>query len=100
MKILFISLAFCTAGCASNSGLEIVGDQTYVVFREAKSNLVTMEVLKQETLDVAMEQCKVVNQYVPVTKANVYIVKTVDNAPPFLLSNVPNTELHFRCLTA
>jgi hypothetical protein len=100
MKVLFISLAFCITGCAHNSGLDIAGDQTYIVYREAKSNLITMESLKKDTLDIAAEQCKVINQYVPVTKVNVHVVKTVDNAPPYLQGYVPNTELHYKCLSS
>jgi S1-C subfamily serine protease len=84
-------LAFFT-GCAQNSGVIPMGNDTYMVSRQAASGFGGMGTLKAEAMQEAFNHCTFEKSYVDV-------VRIVDAQPPFILGNFPKTDVFFKCLS-
>ena len=92
MRILLISLtALFASGCATNSGVVPVGQNTYMVSRQAATGFSGSGKLKAEAFQEASEYCTKISKYLQV-------VSTEEAKPPFILGNFPKAEVQFRCL--
>ncbi len=87
---LLAPLAFI-AGCASNSGVVPIGQDTYMVSRQAATGFSGMGTLKADAFKEADAFCKSEGKVMQV-------VRTQDAQPPFILGNFPKTEIEFMCL--
>ena len=92
-----ISLAFLLAsfslfmGCASTSGIGTVGQDTYLISRQAATGFGGLGTLKVEAINEAEAHCKSMSKIIRV-------IDTTDSQPPYLLGNFPRTEIIFMCI--
>lgn len=90
-RVLYGFAVLWLAGCAQNSGIISLGDNTYMVSRQAATGFTGMGTLKAEALKEAYAQCSK-------TRKSVKIIETIDAKPPYILGNFPKTEVHFKCI--
>jgi hypothetical protein len=86
--LIFVVLA---TGCAVNSGIVPMGNQTYMVSRQAPSGFHGMGKLKADAMSEAYKQCQKNNKAVDVIEA-------IDAEPPYIFGNFPKTEIRFKCI--
>ncbi len=86
-----ILLILLLAGCAVNSGVIPMGDDTYMVSRQAATGFHGMGKLKAEAMQEAYAECQK-------TKKVVKVLETNDAKPPYIFGNFPKTEFTFKCV--
>lgn len=91
MKYTITTLVFILSGCASNSGVVPMGNETYMVSRQAASAFSGMGTLKADAMREAYQQCQLTGKHVEV-------VEIIDAQPPYILGNFPKTEIRFKCV--
>ena len=79
------------AGCASNTGIVPIGEDTYMVSRQAATGFSGSGSLKAEAFQEA-------NQYCLSMGKKLQVVNTHEATPPFILGNFPKAEVQFMCL--
>lgn len=89
-KFLFV-FVLILSGCASNSGVVQMGQDTFMVSRQAATGFSGSGSLKAEAFGEA-------NQYCAAQKKTMQVVSTHEAAPPYILGNFPKAELQFMCL--
>jgi hypothetical protein len=91
MKYVLITLVLILSGCASNSGVVPMGNDTYMVSRQAASGFSGMGTLKADAMREAYQQCQL-------TGKRVEVVEAIDAKPPYIFGNFPKTEIRFKCV--
>ncbi len=91
MRLAFLLPALLLAGCASNSGVVPMGNDTYMVSRQAASGFSGMGTLKADAMREAYTQCQK-------TGKRVEVIETIDAKPPYIFGNFPKTEIRFMCV--
>ncbi len=91
MKYILITLVLILSGCASNSGVVPMGNDTYMVSRQAASGFSGMGTLKADAMREAYQQCQL-------TGKRVEVVEAIDAKPPYIFGNFPKTEIRFKCV--
>lgn len=91
MKKIVIFAAVALTGCASNSGVVAMGQDTYFVSRQSGNALAGMGNLKAEAIGEASQFCGSKGKSLQVTSQK-------DAEPPFILGNYPKSEITFRCV--
>lgn len=78
-------------GCAANSGVVSLGADRFIVSRQAATGFSGLGTLKADALREAEQHC---------TKKGkaVYVLKTTESEPPYVLGNFPRAEVEFMCL--
>lgn len=89
MNLQYLIPFFLLAGCAANSGVVPLGNDVYMVSRQAASGFSGMGTLKADAMREAYSQCQI-------TGKRVEVIETIDAQPPYILGNFPKTEIHFR----
>lgn len=92
MKFLLIVAIFSLIGCAANSGVVPMGNDTYMVSRQAATGFTGMGTLKADAMREAYQQCQKSGK-------SVEVVETIDARPPYIFGNFPKTEIRFKCVT-
>ncbi|MDQ9023161.1 MULTISPECIES: hypothetical protein [Acinetobacter] len=87
----FIIFTFLFSGCAANSGVIPMGNNTYLVSRQAATGFTGMGTLKAEAMREAYTECQK-------TSKAVKVLETIEAKPPFILGNFPKTEIQFKCV--
>ena len=91
-KTLFFAVFIgLTTACATNSGVIPIGQDTFLVSRQAGSGFGGLGALKGEAFKEASAYC--VGQ-----DKTLQIVTTNESQPPYILGNYPRVELQFMCL--
>lgn len=88
------SITICSlliVGCAANSGIVPMGNNTYMVSRQAATGFSGMGTLKAEAMKEAYQECQKTNKFVNV-------LETIDAKPPYILGNFPKIEIRFKCI--
>jgi hypothetical protein len=85
LPILFLT------GCASNSGIVPMGNDTYMVSRQAATGFTGMGTLKADAMREAYSQCQEDGK-------RVEVIETIDAKPPYIFGNFPKTEIRFKCV--
>jgi len=93
MKKSIISTVIFLAGCASNSGVMPIGQDTYMVSRQAATGFSGSGTLKSEAFQEANEYCTNLGK-------SIQVVNTSESSPPYVLGNFPKAEIQFMCLSA
>jgi hypothetical protein len=93
MKIIFITAVVFLAGCASNSGVITIGQDTFMVSRQAATGFSGSGTLKAEALQEASQYCTKLGK-------SLQVVSTNEASPPYILGNFPKAEIQFMCLDA
>jgi hypothetical protein len=91
MKYTLMTLALVLSGCASNSGVVSMGNDTYMVSRQAASGFSGMGTLKADAMREAYQQCQL-------TGKRVEVIEIIDAKPPYIFGNFPKTEIRFKCV--
>lgn len=89
-KLILIAVLLLT-GCASNSGVIPIGQNTFMVSRQAATGFSGSGKLKAEAFQEATEYCTRIGKYLQV-------LSTEEAKPPYILGNFPKAEVQFRCL--
>ena len=90
VALLFGIITF--SGCAINSGVVPMGQDTYMVSRQAASGFTGMGSLKVDAFREASEYCISQNK-------KIQVVHTGESQPPYVLGNFPRAEIQFMCLS-
>ena len=93
MRLLFLLSTFALASCASNSGVVPIGQDTYLVSRQAATGFGGSGTLKADAVREATEFCAG-------RKKVLQVVSTQEAQPPYILANFPKAEVQFMCLDA
>lgn len=91
MKLISCFLAILLVGCASNSGVVPIGQDTFMVSRQAATGFSGSGTLKAEAFKEAYQYC--LNQ-----KKTLQVVNTTEAQPPYIFGNFPKAEIQFMCL--
>ena len=91
MKKLLIAPIIVLAGCASNSGVVPIGQDTFMVSRQAATGFSGSSDLKAKAFQEA-------NQYCSSQNKSLQVVNTTEAQPPYVLGNFPKAEVQFMCL--
>lgn len=78
------------AGCASNSGVVPVGQDTFLISKQAATGFSGLGTLKAEVYQAASETCSRGGKTMETTTYS-------ESQPPFILGNFPRVDLTFRC---
>lgn len=93
LRLTFLLAAVVITGCAINSGVVPIGQDTYMVSRQAATGFSGAGTLKAEAFREANEFC--LSQ-----KKRLQVVSTTEAQPPYILANFPKAEVQFMCLDA
>lgn len=91
MNFVLMAFVLILSGCAANSGIIPMGNDTYMVSRQAASGFTGMGTLKAEAMKEAYQQCQLSGK-------SVEIIEAIDAKPPYILGNFPKTEIRFKCI--
>jgi hypothetical protein len=80
-----------SSGCASNSGVVSIGEDTFMVSRQAATGFSGSGTLKAEAFAEATSYCKRLGKALQV-------INTYEAKPPYILANFPKAEVQFMCL--
>ena len=83
-------LAFAISGCSSNPGVATMGNDQYMISRQAASGFSGLGALKIDALREAKEHCNTMGKIMTLNT-------TSDSQPPYVLGNFPRTEITFTC---
>ena len=89
VALLFGIITF--SGCAINSGVVPMGQDTYMVSRQAATGFSGMGSLKAKAFREASDYCISQNK-------KIQVVNTIESSPPYVLANFPRVEIQFMCL--
>jgi hypothetical protein len=93
MKTISILAVIGLAGCATASGVVPIGQDTFMVSRQAATGFSGIGNLKAEAFQEA-------NQYCVSQGKSFQVVRTSEAKPPYILGNFPRVEVQFMCLDA
>ena len=93
MKKIITAGAILLAGCASNSGVIPIGQDTFMVSRQAATGFSGSGKLKAEAFQEASQYCEKLGK-------SLQVVSTHEASPPYILANFPKAEIQFMCLDA
>lgn len=85
-----ILVAFLMAGCASNSGIVPMGEDIYMVSRQAATGFTGMGTLKADAIREAGAFCRGRGKALQV-------ISSTESKPPYILGNFPKSEVTFTC---
>lgn len=92
MRTPALALAIALGGCAANSGVVPIGQDTFMVSRQAATGFSGTGTLKAEAFREANEYCT--------SQRKVFqVVNTSESTPPYVMGNFPRAEIQFMCLT-
>jgi hypothetical protein len=91
--IRFCTLVILVTGCAANSGIVPIGQDTYMVSRQAATGFSGSGTLKAEAFREANDFCLSQNK-------KMQVVSTTEAQPPYIFANFPKAEVQFMCLDA
>jgi hypothetical protein len=91
MRIRIFAVGLLLTGCAANSGVAPLGQDTFVVSRQAATGFSGSGTLKGEALTEAGQYCASQNKSLLVTN-------TKEVGPPYVMGNFPKAEVEFMCL--
>ena len=91
MKVKLIVVALFFAGCAVNSGVVPIGQDTFMVSRQAATGFSGLGNLKAEAVREA-------NQYCANQGKVLQVIHTSESSLPYIWGNFPKAEVQFMCL--
>ena len=93
-KIIYLwMLVVVMGGCALNSGVVPMGQDTFMVSRQAATGFSGSGRLKSKALREA-------NQFCESQGKSLQVIHISEARPPYILTNFPKAEVHFMCLDA
>ena len=86
-----VLLALILTGCAANSGVVSMGQDSFMVSRQAATGFSGSGNLKAEAITEA-------GQYCSSRGKTVQVVNSTEAQPPYILGNFPKAEIQFKCV--
>jgi len=93
MKVLRLLVVLALAGCPANSGVVPMGQDTFMVSRQAATGFSGSGTLKAEAFQEASQYCAKLGK-------SLQVINTYEASPPYVLANFPKAEIQFMCLDA
>ena len=93
MKKVLMLLCLGLTGCAINSGVVPMGNDAYMVSRQAATGFSGSGAQKAECFQEAGKFCEKQGK-------KLYVVSTSEAHPPYIFTNFPKAEVQFMCLDA
>lgn len=93
LNSFYFLLTVLLVGCASNSGVVPIGDDMFMVSRQAATGFSGLGTLKADALQEA-------NQYCVAQNKMAQVISATEAEPPFILGNFPKADVQFRCVDA
>ncbi|WP_395402158.1 hypothetical protein ACHMW6_28940 [Pseudoduganella sp. UC29_106] len=93
MKFAVLAVALLMAGCAANSGVVSIGQDAYMVTRQAATGFSGASTLKAEAITEGNQFCTRLNKQFQLTSA-------VEAQPPYVFGNYPKADVMFKCVQA
>jgi len=90
-KVILIPLLLLATSCASNSGIVPLGNNTFIIAKQAATGFSGTGAIKTEALQEASAECRKSSQAVEIQHME-------ESQPPYLLGNYPKIELTFKCI--
>ena len=91
-KIIYLFvMAMLVSGCTTTSGVVPIGQDTFMVSRQAGTGFAGLGNLKADAFREASQFC--VKQ-----GKSLQVVSTSESSPPYILTNFPRVEVQFMCL--
>lgn len=81
------------ASCAANTGVVPNGSGSYVVAKQAATGFPGLGNLKAEALEEANHYCA----SLPGSGHHLFVTRSTETQPPYVLGNYPRAEIEFRC---
>lgn len=91
MKHVFIVLVVLLASCASNSGVVALGNDRFIISKQAATGFPGVGSIRTEALQEASAECQKSGKAVEIESQE-------ESKPPYLLGNYPRVEITFRCV--
>src|SRR5262249_33159730 len=91
--LLSVAGAIFLAGCPANSGVIPIGQDTFMVSRQAATGFSGSSTLKAEAFQEASQYCAHLGKLLQV-------INTHEASPPYIWGNFPKAEIQFMCLDA
>ncbi len=90
-NILITVAILVVSGCASNSGVIPIGNDTYIVSRQAASGFSGLGTLKADAMKEAYTECQKSGKTVDVIEGE-------ESDSPYIFGNFPRVEVTFKCV--
>lgn len=90
IRSLFVLGVAVLAGCAATSTIAPMGNDTFMLSKQAATGFPGLGNLKAEVLTEANAHCGK-------TGKSIQVVSTTESQPPFILGNYPRAEVQFTC---
>src|SRR5215472_17598659 len=81
---------FLMAGCSAQTGVVPTGQNSYLVAKQGATGFPGLGNLKAEALQEA-------NQYCVGRGSDLFVTRSTETQPPYVLGNYPRAEIEFRC---
>jgi hypothetical protein len=91
VKLLIFVPWLLLVGCASNSGIVPMGQDTFKILKRGSSGLTNSETVKADAMIQASEYCGK-------QKKSLKVISVLLGSPPYISGNYPKAELQFKCL--
>lgn len=90
-NISFIFITVFITACSSNSGVVPLGNNSYIISKQAATGFSGTGSIKVEALKEASAKCLSNNQAVKINYIN-------ESNPPYILGNYPKVDVAFHCV--
>lgn len=88
LSLLFILVLL---GCAANSGVVKIGEDSYKIYRRAATGFASGSAIREQIEMEASEYC--IGQ-----GKRSEVIKIGGSHPPYILGNFPKAEIQFKCV--
>jgi hypothetical protein len=85
-----LSAFLLVIGCAAQTGVVPIGQNSYLVAKQAATGFPGLGNLKAEALQEA-------NQFCIGRGSDLFVTRSTETQPPYVLGNYPRAEIEFRC---
>lgn len=90
MKHIFSAMIILLTGCASNSGIIPLGNETFIISKQAATGFSGTGQIKAVALEEISTECQSRGMAIEIENLK-------ESSPPYLLGNYPTVEITFRC---
>ncbi|MEB8431922.1 hypothetical protein OO007_06750 [Cocleimonas sp. KMM 6892] len=88
---IFVVVTLLISGCSSNSGVVPLGNNSFIISKQAATGFPGTGSIKVEALKEASAKCLGNNQAVKIDNIN-------ESKPPYILGNYPKVDVMFHCI--
>lgn len=93
MRYVAIVGIVALGACASNSGVISLGNDRYIISKQAATGFPGVGAIRTEALQEASVECEK-------SQKAVEIESQTESEPPYVLGNFPRVEITFRCVAS